>query len=452
MDFPTRNLYRGAIEELARGSASPELEVTDLALKASQVAAAGTIDAAEAERVGDPGYHLVAEGRRALERRIGFRPPARLRISRFNIRLGIGGYVGAILLTATALLALAIWSLASPGPGFTWLALFALVGFLPATEAATALVNRAITWSFGAITLPGLELAAGVPPTLRTLVAVPTLLTSEADLLVQIERLEVHHLASASGAVHYALVSDGPDAATETTASDAELIAAAEAAIAALNAAYPSEDGARFLLLHRRRRYSQTMRCWMGWERKRGKLHELNRLLRGATDTSFLPIGGRPPEVPAGVRYVITLDADTRLHRDTVRRLIGKMAHPLNRPRFDSGGACVVGGHAILQPRVTPALPLGHEGSTFQKITSGPSGIDPYAAAVSDVYQDLFGEGSFTGKGIYDVDAFEAALQGRVAPDTQLSHDLFEGIFARSGFASDVEVIESFPTRYDVSA
>ena len=191
---------------------------------------------------------------------------------------------------------------------------------------------------------------------------------------------------------------------------------------------------------------------WIGWERKRGKLHELNRLLRGATDTSFLPIGGQAPKVPAGVRYVITLDADTRLPRDTVHRLIGKMAHPLNRPQFDAAAGRVVAGYAVLQPRVTPSLPVGREGSLFQRVFSSMNGIDPYAAAASDVYQDLIGEGSYAGKGIYEIDAFEAALAGRVPDSTLLSHDLFEGIFARAGLASDIEVVEEFPARYDVAA
>ena len=184
----------------------------------------------------------------------------------------------------------------------------------------------------------------------------------------------------------------------------------------------------------------------MGWERKRGKLHELNRLLRGATDTNFQSSQWRvAPEVPSDVRYVITLDADTRLPRETARRLVGKMAHPLNHPRFDAATGHVVEGYAVLQPRVAPSLPVGREGSFFQRVFSSASGIDPYAAAVSDVYQDLFGEGSYAGKGIYDVDAFEAALAGRVADGTLLSHDLFEGIFARAGLVSDIEVVEEFP-------
>ena len=210
----------------------------------------------------------------------------------------------------------------------------------------------------------------------------------------------------------------------------------------------PAPGGDRFLLLHRRRVWNAGEARWIGWERKRGKLHELNRLLRGATDTTFLD----PPAVPSGIRYVVTLDSDTRLPRGAVCRLVGKMAHPLNAPRLDAASGRVVEGHAVLQPRVTPSLPTGRGSSLFQRIFSSMDGIDPYAAAVSDVYQDLFGEGSYAGKGIYDVDAFEAALQGRVADSTLLSHDLFEGVFARAGLASDIEVVEEFPAGYAVAA
>jgi cyclic beta-1,2-glucan synthetase len=446
MDFPTRNLYRSAVEQLARGAGKTELDVVERAL---QAAASASLD----ERASDPGYHLIAEGRSALERAIGFRAPLRLRLSRFNIRLGIGGYVGAIVLVATVLVGLALYALAMPEVPWSWLTAFAVAAFLPATEFATALVNRAIAWSFGATILPGLELAQGVPQSMRTLVVVPTLLTSEADLLEQIERLEVHHLAGIGGDLAFALLTDGVDAATETIASDSQLLTAAANGIASLNLRYgPAPSGNRFLLLHRRRLFNAGEGKWMGWERKRGKLHELNRLLRGAADTSFVAVPGLAQETPNGVRYVITLDADTRLPRDAAARLIGKMAHPLNRPTFDAALQRVVKGYAILQPRVTPSLPVGREGSLYQKVFSGPAGIDPYAAAVSDVYQDLFGEGSYTGKGIYDIDAFEAALAGRVPENAMLSHDLFEGIFARAGLASDIEVVEDFPARYDVVA
>ncbi|MDZ5697492.1 GH36-type glycosyl hydrolase domain-containing protein [Chelativorans sp. M5D2P16] len=453
MDFPTRDLYRNAIEQLARGSSLSELEVSDIALDAARQADAEADSTPGAERAGDPGYHLIAQGRAALERAIRFRPPPRLRISRFNTRLGIGGYIGLILLVTAMVLAVALWVLSRFGLDTIWLVLFALVGFLPATEVATSLVNRAMTWSFGATILPGLSLKQGVPESMRTLVAVPTLLTSEADLLEQVERLEVHHLSGVGGDLVFALLTDGLDADQEVMEGDARLLDSAAEAIARLNRRHePAAGGSRFLLLHRRRVFNAGEGKWMGWERKRGKLHELNRLLRGADDTTFMPIGGRPPQVPADVRYVITLDADTRLPRDAAHRLIGKMAHPLNHPRFSDAEQRVVDGYGILQPRVTPSLPVGREGSFYQRVFSAPGGIDPYAAAASDVYQDLFGEGTYTGKGIYDVDAFEASLAGRVPENTMLSHDLFEGVFARAGLASDVEVIEEFPSRYDVAA
>jgi cyclic beta-1,2-glucan synthetase len=318
---------------------------------------------------------------------------------------------------------------------------------------AIALVNRGASWSIGATFLPAMDLRDGIPSNLRTLVAVPTLLTSSEAIEGQIERLEVHYLASPEGDLYFALLSDWVDATTEQAEDDETLLAAAVDGIARLNRRHGAAlGGDRFLLLHRRRVWNEGEGRWLGWERKRGKLHELNRLLRGATDTTFLSLNEEPPAVPANVRYVVTLDADTRLPRDTVRRLIGKMAHPLNRPRFDVAAGRVVEGHAVIQPRVTPSLPVGREGSLFQRTFSSMSGIDPYAGAVSDVYQDLFDEGSYVGKGIYDVDAFETALAGRVSDSTLLSHDLFEGVFARAGLATDIEVVEEFPARYDVDA
>ncbi len=275
------------------------------------------------------------------------------------------------------------------------------------------------------------------------------MLTTQDALAAHLERLEIHHLASLDGDISFALLSDWTDAASERVDGDDALLASAVAGISRLNQQYgPAPAGERFLLLHRRRSWNPAQGVWMGWERKRGKLHELNRLLRGAIDTSFIAVDGKPPTVPSGVRYVVTLDADTRLPRDAVRRMVGKMAHPLNTPRFDGHSGRVVEGYAVLQPRIASSLPLGFEGSHYQRLVSGAGGIDPYASAVSDIYQDLCGEGSYVGKGIYDVDAFEAALAGRVAENTLFSHDLFEGIFARAGLASDIELVDEYPTRY----
>lgn len=452
MDPPTRTLYRSAVEELARGSKRTELEIAGAAvLAASRERQAEPT--AEQERRGDPGYHLLAGGRRAFEVALSYRPPMRSWLANLNRSLGLGGYVTAIAVVAAILLLAPLLGLTVVRVSPTALGLLGLLGAIPAIDAAVALVNRGVNLGFAATLLPALELRDGVPSHLRTLVAVPTLLTSVDAVEEQIERLEIHHLASPEGDLHFALVSDWTDSATEHADDDAALVAAAAEGVARLNLRYgPAPGGPRFLLLHRHRVWNEGEGRWIGWERKRGKLHELNRLLRGATDTTFIDVGVAPPVAPADIRYVVTLDADTRLPRDTVRRLIGKMAHPLNWPRFDAAAGRVVEGYAVLQPRVTPSLPMGRQGSLFQRIFSSLSGIDPYASAVSDVYQDLFGEGSYAGKGIYDIDAFEAALAGRAPDSTLLSHDLFEGVFARAGLASDVEVVEEFPARYDVGA
>ena len=445
MDFPTRDRYRQAIEELARGCKYSELEIARRAVLTTRVGSCA--------RERDPGYCLIGAGRPRFEALIGFRAPWRTWLGRVSAAAGIRGYIGSVMLLALMLLALPLLSLVSNGCATWLLAVLATLGLLPAVDAAMALVNSSVTSRFGAKILPGLELRGGVPASLRTMVVVPTLLTTPATLAEQLERLEIHHLASVDGDIYFALLSDWTDAASETVAGDGALLEAAAAGIALLNQRYgPALAGERFLLLHRRRLWNAQQARWMGWERKRGKLHELNRLLRGADDTSFVDVGGKPPTVPSGVCFVMTLDADTQLPRDTVRRLIGKLAHPLNRPRLDAGSGRIVEGYAILQPRVAPSLPIGREGSIFQRLFSSAGGIDPYSAAVSDVYQDLCGEGSYVGKGIYDVDAFEAALKDRIPESALLSHDLLEGIFARAGLVSDVEVVEEHPTRYDVAA
>jgi len=442
MDFATRNLYREAIEELARGSAHTELDITHQA-----VAAARSSNGAKREK--DPGYYLIAGGRRGFEKTVGYRPPLRRGPKRLNSAIGPAGYIGIIVLLGLAIGVVPLLLLRAQGVVGLQLKWLALLSMVPAIDLAVALVNRAVTNRFGATLLPGLALRDGVPADLRTMVVVPTLLSTAEGIAEQIERLEVHFLASAHGEVHFALLSDWSDAATESAAYDQELLKIAIDGIARLNSLHgPARVGAHFYLFHRRRLWNDAQQCWMGWERKRGKLHELNRLLRGANDTTFIVV----EPVPANVRYVVTVDADTRLPRETVRRLVGKLAHPLNQPRFDVATGRVVEGYAVLQPRVTPSLPLGREGSLFQRVFSSMNGIDPYDSAVSDVYQDLFGEGSYAGKGIYDIDAFEAALADRVVENSLLSHDLFEGTFARAGLASDIEVVEEFPARYDVAS
>jgi cyclic beta-1,2-glucan synthetase len=446
MDFATRNLYRTAIEQMARGTRLSEPEIARRALAAAAAAVVADSDL----RQRDPGYHLIGQGRATFERSLQFRPPG-LALRRRFATAGIAAYVGSVAFMAGVILFLPLLVLAEIGVLGWQLGAMTMIGLLPAIDAALMVVNRVITGGFGATLLPSLALRDGVPPDLRTLVAIPTLLTGRTGVDELIERLEVHYLSNPGGDVHFALLSDWGDALAESTPDDADLLAVAIAGVARLNARYPATaNGDRFLLLHRRRLWNPAQGRWMGWERKRGKLHELNRLLRGSIDTTFVALEGQ--RLPTDVRFVVTLDTDTRLPRDAVCRLVGKMAHPLNRPRFEASEGRVVEGYGVLQPRVTASLPVGAEGSLFQRIFSSNSGIDPYSSAVSDVYQDLFGEGSYSGKGIYDIDAFEAALDGRVPDNSMLSHDLFEGVFARSGLATDIEVIEEFPARYDVAA
>ncbi|HEX7108280.1 MAG TPA: glycosyl transferase, partial [Aestuariivirga sp.] len=441
MDFPSRTIYRTAIEELSRGSKHGELSVAQRAIDhIMQVEDRGE---AAAE---DPGYHLIGPGRAAFESGLGFKPPL-LRRARMAVRtFGLSGYLGGIaVLTAGALFA-GIFPLLQPDVSPILLIFLTLLALLPTSEAGMAIVNFLVTRLMDAAVIPGLALREGVPEQFRTLVVVPSLLTSRDDIEELIDRLEVHFLSNADGELYFALLTDWTDADTEHAPADSEFLNTALDGITRLNLRHSTD---RFLLLHRSRQWNPLQNKWMGWERKRGKLHELNRLLRGAVDTTFIVIGGRLPEA---VRFVLTLDADTKLPRDAARRLVGKLAHSLNRPKFDKQTGRVVEGYGVLQPRVTPSLPIGHYGSLFQRVFSSSRGIDPYVFAVSDVYQDLFGEGSFAGKGIYDIDTFEAALAGKIPENTLLSHDLFEGVFARAALVTDIEVVEEYPERYGVAA
>jgi cyclic beta-1,2-glucan synthetase len=453
MDFPTRDAYRHAIEDLARGSEWSEIDIARSAVGNAQTARGSKQNLPKK----DPGYYLLSGGRRGFEKQMAYRVPLRSRIDRLVAGTGMRGYLAAIAFVCACMFVLPFLGVVQAGVSPWELLLLTILAVFPLSDAAVALVNYWITNRFGPKALPGLALRDGVPSGLRTMVVIPTLLTTAGEIEEQIERLEVHYLANQDGELHFAILSDWRDAVTEKTEEDDGLLAVASAGIDRLNRRYETPvAGRRFLLLHRRRLWSEGERVWMGWERKRGKLHELNRLLRGATDTSFLlPVAvmdGDHPPVPEGVRYVITLDSDTRLPRGAVRRLVGKMAHPLNTPIVNEAEGRIIEGYGVLQPRVTPALPTGVAGSFFQRIFSGPGGMDPYAFVVSDVYQDLFGEGSYIGKGIYDIDVFEAALHHRIPENTVLSHDLLEGVFAGAGLVSDIEVVEEFPQRYDVAA
>ena len=456
MDFSTRDYYRHAIEELSRGTSYSEIEIASRALhRAKQAQAEHRGDTSDRLNPnGDPGYYLISKGRMEFERDLGYRPRWKQKLLRRYVRAALPGYLGTILILTAAILALPLIHSREQGVAIVYLALLGIIGAIPASDLAIALVNRGVTTLLGPRALPRLELVDGVPEHLRTIVVVPTLLTSFDAIKEQVDRLEIHYLANPDGDLRFALLSDWVDASSESLRGDEELLSVAIDGIEKLNQRHGLAPGGgeRFLLLHRKRVWNDSQQKWMGWERKRGKLQELNRFLRGSSNTTFIPTGGRYPEQIPGVRYVVTLDADTRVPRGAIARLVGTMAHPLNQPNYSPSQGRVTEGYSIVQPRITATLPANRDGSLFQKIFSGPSGMDPYAFAVSDVYQDLFEEGSYTGKGIYDLDAFEAALAGKIQDNTLLSHDLLEGIFTRAALASDIELYEEFPSHYGVAA
>ena len=321
---------------------------------------------------------------------------------------------------------------------------------LSVSQLAIALVNLFATRLATPHPLPRMDFSKGIPPESSTLVVVPTMLTSAENIGQLVDALEVRFLANRDENLRFGLLTDFPDAPEEKLAEDEPLLLLARQGIEALNEKYGGKEDT-FFLFHRPRQWNPQERIWMGYERKRGKLAELNLLLRGGSGSGFSLIVGNT-EVLSKVKYVITLDTDTELPRDSAWQLVGAMAHPLNRPLYDADRGRIVSGYGILQPRVAVSLP-GTNRSRYARMWGSDAGIDPYTRVVSDVYQDLFGEGSFIGKGIYDVDAFEQVLKDRFPENLILSHDLIEGCYVRSGLISDVQFYEAYPSRYsaDVS-
>jgi cyclic beta-1,2-glucan synthetase len=442
LDFASRDQYRAAIEEMARRSGLSEHDVAERALAMAD-------KAAEASEECDIGFFLIGSRRGELETAIAYR---RTFAERVVSGLRRGGWL-SIAIPATvfaALFVLTAWTVPrAAGLSTEWTVLLLLLFALPALEGAIGLFNTLMLLFLRPTRLIGFEYRDGVPAEARTLVVIPALIGSRADVEELTHRLEVHHLANMRGELYYALLTDWPDSAVEQTDRDLEILAYARGQIALLNDRHPAGVARRFHLLHRRRLYNGAEDTWMGWERKRGKLEELNLLLRGDPDTTFLPLD---QTLPPDVVHVLTLDADTRMMRDAATKMAGKIAHPLNRPVVDPATRRVVRGYGILQPRVTPSLTTGEDSSFFQRVFSANRGIDPYVFAVSDLYQDVFGEGTFTGKGLYHVDAMDAALKERIPENAVLSHDLLEGAYARAALVTDIEVIEDYPAHYPVDA
>src|SRR5882757_1794538 len=436
-DFETRDRCRSALEEIARWSNCSEQETIDHALALAK--------AAQDEVARHVGYYLIDAGRPVLEQVTGARVPLAERSRRWIRAHAAGAYFGSLLLLMAALVAAPLLFVVGLVAWVT-LGLLGLLLFLPASELAVLIVNYLVTSFLPPEVLPKMSFEKeGIPDDCRTLVVVPMLLTTPSAIQNQLSRLEIHYLGNTDANLRFSLLSDFSDAPQQNMPEDAEYIDIVARGVEELNRRH---GGGRFFLFHRGRMWSDSEENWIGWERKRGKLEDLNRFVIGEATPElegFLHVGDRAQL--EGIRFVITLDADTQLLRDTARRMIETLAHPLNQARLSSDGRHVLRGYTIIQPSVSASLPSA-TATWFSRIFADPRGIDPYTHAVSDVYQDLFGEGSYHGKGIYELQTFHRLLSGRFPPAHLLSHDLLEGCQVRVGLATDIELLDVFPNSY----
>lgn len=439
-DFATRDRYRNAIEHMARGSTCTEMDVAREAIVLARVAAT---QRGPSDRSAHVGFYLIDQGRISLERGVGCRVSFMSRLKRAGRRLRLPLYLGSILaLTLLIMVGVldAIGRVEARGGFHDFLM---VLGLLAAAALATTFVNQVVTLSLPPRLLPRLDFSEGIPTAHRSMVIVPTLVGSRQEIDRLFEALEIRYLGNRDPNLFFALLTDFHDAPQQTLPGDADLLAYARATVEALNETYRDDRPCIFYLFHRPRLWNPFERVWMGYERKRGKIEQFNARLRGEALTAFSEIVGDTSFLES-VRYVITLDTDTQLPRDAAWKLVGNLAHPLNRPVYDATKGRVVEGYAILQPRVSISLTSAGR-SRFARLFAGDSGLDPYTREVSDVYQDLFGEGSFIGKGIYDIDAFRQAVDGRFPVNLILSHDLLESGYARSALVTDVDLIEDLP-------
>ena len=447
MDFESRELYRRRLAFIAFYSNDSEARVAQIAIElASNAALNASAEPRLTNRRSHVGYYLIDSGFPQLASRVGYHPPLVWRVREFIRASADEFYTTSIGLLTILVVAATLFPLLPNHSLLRGLLAVLLLMLLPASQCAVDLVNDAVTAFFEAQPLPKLDFSETIPAECTTLVAVPSLLQKEEQVRALVSNLEVRFLGNRDPHLHFALLTDLPDSVAKPHEMDSHpLVELASQLIGELNARYNSPGDGAFMLLHRRRIFNRRQGVWMGWERKRGKLLDLNKLLVGEYDA--FPIKAGRLEALQQVRYILTLDSDTQLPRDSAAQLIGAIAHPLNQAIVDPKSHIVTAGYGILQPRVGIAV-RSTSGSRLAAIFSGHSGLDKYTRAVSDVYQDLFGEGSFTGKGIYEVETLHAVLNRRFPHNTLLSHDLIEGAYARAGLVSDVELIEDYPSHY----
>ncbi len=442
MEFAARDRYRHAVEQIARdadGDGSAEVEIAEAACDMARLG--------EDDLRRNVGYYLIDKGRTALESRVNAKPGIATQLRRVARAHPTLVYAGSIGLLTLVFAAIAASSAGDAGTPPYLLPLLVFLALFPLSELAIQLINFQVTRLMPPAPLPRMDYSeTGIPDACRTLVVVPMMLLTLEAIAVEVERLEIRYLANPDANLRFALLSDYSDAPLQQMPEDAERLDAVVRGVEQLN----EQHGAgRFFLFQRDRSWSATEERWIGWERKRGKLEQLNAFLMNENTPDLEPmlrVGQRGDLI--GVRFVITLDADTQLPRDTARRLVGTLAHPLNRPRLTLDGLRVERGYTLIQPLVSTVLPSATE-TSFSSIFTPPAGTDPYTNVISDVYQDLAGEGSYHGKGIYDLAVFHRVVGGgRLPPAHLLSHDLLEGGYVRVGLATDIELFDQFPRDY----
>lgn len=435
MDFVTRDRYRHAIEKLARKSRLSEWEIAEKVVELSSLMSPGSVKS-------HVGYHLLDEGKNNLDEAVIQNKKYSFDKSKLNTSHKCVLYFSSISIFTISVSAFVGLYIRSQNLPLTFILGICFLLLFPASQSAISFTNWVTTIFAKPSFLPRLDFLEGIPAEFKTVVVIPCLLVTKQNIDDLLESLEVRYLSNRDKNLHFALATDFADAKTEKLPNDEELFKQVEQGIQLLNEKYKSKSG-DFFLFHRPREWNPEEKLWMGYERKRGKLCALNSLLRNKKH-SFSQIVGNI-DVLKDTKFVITLDADTQIPIQTAKQLIGTLAHPLNRPEIDVHSKSIIRGYGILQPRVAVSL-AGSRKSWFARIYSGDAGVDPYTQAVSDIYQDLFKEGSFVGKGIYDIDAFATILEKRFPENIILSHDLLEGCFARSGFASDILLYEEHPS------
>ncbi len=444
MDFFTRDSYRHAVEKIAKKSALPENEVAHIAI----ILAKKSADENEAARKTHVGYYLIGKGIRHTEKF------AKIKLTGVEfIKEKLPENKRGLYITGSLLLTLLIagglfFKVYSDDIKGLHLFYFSLLFLLCASHLSLAISNWLATLLVRPQQLPRMNFYYGIPNDCRTLVVVPSILSNADQVRELVKELEVRFLANRDDNLVFGLLTDFKDAEIETLPEDEELLSIAKTEIIELNRKYKRVHDDTFFLFHRPRKWNSKDKIWMGWERKRGKLTELNYLLRGSGDDRFCAIIGVKPIYQA-IKYIITLDADTQLPRDAAWKLVGMMAHPLNSPLYSDKKKRVIDGYGIIQPRIAISL-HGAIRSWYTRMHENDSGIDPYTRVTSDVYQDIFSEGSYIGKGIYEVDVFTKVLESRFPENRILSHDLLEGAYIRCAFASDVQLYEEYPSRYSV--